>query len=116
MAVSAINQHRNELAKQFIDGSQLNADTKADLDEMLDSSLRTTNGLKPEEKLDAISDNLYQLTRLTCIHIAETPKTASWKDVIIKCRREITIIGLGIITLLVLRPQIADIVEHILKR
>ena len=77
MAVSAINQHRNELAKQFIDGSQLNADTKADLDEMLDSSLRTTNGLKPEEKLDAISDNLYQLTRLTCIHIAETPKTAS---------------------------------------
>lgn len=115
MAVSAINQHRNELAKQFIDGSQLNADTKADLDEMLDSSLRTTNGLKPEEKLDAISDNLYQLTRLTCIHIAETPKTASWKDVIIKCRREITIIGLGIITLLVLRPQIADIVEHILR-
>lgn len=115
MAISAVNQHRNELAKQFIDGSQLNADTKADLDEMLDSSLRTTNGLKPEEKLDAISDNLYQLTRLTCIHIAETPKTASWKDVIIKCRREITIIGLGIITLLVLRPQIADIVEHILR-
>ena len=115
MAISAINQHRNELAKQFIDGSQLNADKKADLDEMLDSSLRTTNGLKPEEKLDAISDNLYQLTRLTCIHIAETPKTASWKDVIIKCRREITIIGLGIITLLVLRPQIADIVEHILR-
>lgn len=116
MAISAINQHRNELAKQFIDGSQLNADTKADLDEMLDSSLRTTNGLKPEEKLDAISDNLYQLTRLTCIHIAEAPKTASWKDVIIKCRREITVIGLGIITLLVLRPQIADIVEHILRR
>ncbi len=116
MAISAINQHRNELAKQFIDGSQLNADTKADLDEMLDSSLRTTNGLPPEEKLDAISDNLYQLTRLTCIHIAETPKTASWKDVIIKCRREITVIGLGIITLLVLRPQIADIVEHILRR
>ncbi len=116
MAISAINQHRNDLAKQFIDASQLNADTKADLDEMLDSSLRTTNGLKPEEKLDAISDNLYQLTRLTCIHIAETPKTASWKDVIIKCRREITVIGLGIITLLVLRPQIADIVEHILRR
>ena len=116
MAISAINQHRNDLAKQFIDGSQLNADSKADLDEMLDSSLRTTNGLKPEEKLDAISDNLYQLTRITCIHIAETPKTASWKDVIIKCRREITIIGLGIITLLVLRPQIADIVEHILRR
>ena len=116
MAISAINQHRNDLAKQFIDGSQLNADAKTDLDEMLDSSLRTTNGLKPEEKLDAISDNLYQLTRLTCIHIAETPKTASWKDVIIKCRREIAIIALGVITLLVLRPQIADVVEHILSR
>ena len=116
MAISAINQHRNDLAKQFIDASQLNADTKADLDEMLDSSLRTTNGLKPEEKLDAISDNLYQLTRLTCIHIAETPKTASWKDVIIECRREIALIALGVITLLVLRPQIADVVAHILSR
>ena len=115
MAISAINQHRNDLAKQFIDASQLNADTKADLDEMLDSSLRTTNGLKPEEKLDAIADNLYQLTRLTCIHIAEAPRTASWKDVIIKCRRELVILGLGIITLLVLRPQIADVVDHILS-
>lgn len=116
MAISAINQHRNELAKQFIDGSQLNADTKSDLDEMLDSSLRTTNGLPPEEKLDAISDNLYQLTRITCIHIAETPKTASWKDVIIKCRREITVIGLGAFALLAFRPQIAAVVEHILSR
>ena len=116
MAISAINQHRNELAKQFIDGSRLNADTKADLDEMLDSSLRTTNGLKPEEKLDAMSDNLYQLTRITCIHIAEAPRTASWKDVVIECRREIALIALGVLTLLVLRPQIADVVEHILAR
>lgn len=116
MAISVINQHRNELAKQFIDRSQLNADTKADLDEMLDSSLRTTNGLKPEEKLDAMSDNLYQLTRITCIHIAEAPRMTSWKDVIIKCRRELVILGLGVITLLVLRPQIADVVKHILSR
>ena len=48
MAISAINQHRNDLAKQFIDASQLNADSKADLDEQLDNSLNATNGLEPK--------------------------------------------------------------------
>jgi len=120
MAITAQNQHRNELAKAAIDASKLNADAKADLDEMLDSALRTTNGLKPAEKLDAIADNLYQLTRLTCIHIAEAPRVSSWRDVVIQCRREIAavLLGLGIplCALFALRPQIALALEHLLKR
>ncbi len=119
MAISAINQHRNELAKQFIDASQLNADTKADLDEMLDSSLRTTNGLKPDEKLDAIADNLYQLTRLTCIHIAEKPTATSWKDVLIRCSwQAVVVVAItvpSITFLFIYQPQLAAILEHLIK-
>ena len=119
MAISPINQHRNELAKQFIDASQLNADTKSDLDEMLDSSLRTTNGLKPEEKLDAIADNLYQLTRLTCIHIAEKPQPATWKDVLIRCSwQTVVVVAItvpSITFLFVYQPQLAAILEHFIK-
>lgn len=119
MAISAINQHRNDLAKQFIDASQLNADTKSDLDEMLDSSLRTTNGLKPEEKLDAISDNLYQLTRITCIHIAEKPQPATWKDVLIKCSwQAVVVVAItvpSVVALFIYQPQLAAILEHLIK-
>ena len=119
MAISAINQHRNDLAKQFIDASQLNADTKADLDEMLDSSLRTTNGLKPEEKLDAISDNLYQLTRITCIHIAEAPTATSWKDVLIRCSwQTVVVVAItvpSVVALFIYQPQLAAILEHLIK-
>ena len=119
MAISAINQHRNDLAKQFIDASQLNADTKADLDEMLDSSLRTTNGLKPEEKLDAISDNLYQLTRITCIHIAEKPQPTTWKDVLIKCSwQAVVVVAItvpSVVALFIYQPQLAAILEHLIK-
>lgn len=119
MAITAQNQHRNELAKQTVDASALNADAKADLDEVLDTTLKGTNGLDPSAKLDAVADNLYQVARLMCIHIAETPRVASWRDVVIQCRREIAavLLGLGIplCALFALRPQIALALEHLLK-
>lgn len=113
MAITALNQRRNELAKQAVNASTLNADAKADLDELLDASLAGTNGLDAGAKLDAVADNLYQLTRLTCVHLAEKPRAASWKDVIISCRRELAVIGLGLVALFALRPQIALAVERI---
>jgi hypothetical protein len=120
MAITAQNQHRNDLAKAAIDASKLNADAKADLDEMLDAALAGTNGLDEAAKLDAVADNLYQVARLMCVHIAEAPRVASWRDVVIQCRREIAavLLGLGIplCALFALRPQIALALEHLLKR
>ena len=120
MPISAQNQHRNDLAKQTIDASMLNPDAKADLDEVLDTTLRGTNGLEPSEKLDAVADNLYQVARLMCIHIAETPRVSSWKDVVIQCRREIAAIAIGLgvplVALFALRPQIALALENLFKR
>ena len=119
MAISAINQHRNDLAKQTIDASHLNPDAKADLDEQLDNSLNATNGLDPKEKLDAVADALYQLTRLTCIHIAEAPRVTSWRDVVVQCRREIAAVALGLgvplVALFAFRPQIAIALENLFK-
>ena len=120
MAITAQNQHRNDLAKQTIDASALNPDAKADLDEVLDTTLQGTNGLEPSAKLDAVADNLYQVARLMCIHIAESPRVASWKDVVIQCRREIAAVAIGLgvplVALFALRPQIVLALEHLLKR
>ena len=120
MAISAVNKHRNDLAKQFIDASLLNADTKADLDEQLDNSLNATNGLEPKEKLDAVADALYQLTRLTCIHIAEQPKpAATWKDVLIRCSWQFVVVVAitvpAVVTLFIYQPQLAAILEHLIS-
>ena len=114
--ISELNRHRNDLAKAAIDASPLNADAKADLDELLDRSLAGTNGLDPGEKLDALADNLYQLTRLTCIHIAERPRPASWRDVVIACRREIALVAGLALLVLALRPQLAQALALLARR
>ena len=116
MAITPLNQHRNDLAKAAIDASALNADAKADLDEMLDSALAGTNGLDAAAKLDAVADNLYQLTRLTCVHIAEAPRPATWRDVVIACRREIAFVVVSALVVLAIRPQIALAAEAIFRR
>lgn len=55
-----------------------------------------------------------------CIHIAESPRVASWKDVVIQCRREIAAIAIGLgvplVALFALRPQIALALEELIKR
>ena len=113
--ISATNRRRNDLAKAAVDRSSLNADAKADLDELLDGALETTNGLEPAEKLERMAETLYQLTRLTCIHIAERPRPATWRDVVIACRREIAAIALALLVLLALRPQIVQVVERLVR-
>lgn len=115
MAISDRNRHRNDLAKAAIDASSLNADAKADLDEMLDDALAGTNGLDAAAKLDAVADNLYQLTRLTCVHIAEAPTSTSWRDVIIRCSWQIVAAISIVAALLALRPQLAAVLENIIK-
>ena len=120
MAITAQNRHRNDLAKQAIDASALNADAKSDLDELLDQALETTNGLGAKAKLDAVADTLYQLTRITCIHMAEKPKpAATWKDVLIRCSwQTVVVVAItvpAVAILLIYQPQLAAILEHFIK-
>lgn len=116
MAVSEKILNRTDTSIKAVRDSHLDVGEQDDLIEMACGARDGTNGLDPEQKLQACAENIANLVFLFIRQAVRKPApTDSWKDVIIKCRREITIIGLGIITLLVLRPQIADIVEHILR-
>ena len=117
MAVSEKIRNRTETAVAAIRDSHLDPGEKDDLIEIVCDARDGTNGLTPEDKLQANADNIFALVFLFVRAATAKPTpTASWKDVIIQCRRELAVLGLGVITLLVLRPQIADVVEHILSR
>lgn len=117
MAVSEKILNRTDTSIRAIRDSHLDVGEQDDLIEMACSARDGTNGLNPEEKLQANAENIANLVFLFIRQSVRKPlPTDTWKDVIIKCRREITVIGLGAFALLAFRPQIAAVVEHILSR
>ena len=117
MAVSEKILNRTDTAVKAIRDSHLDVGEQDDLIEMACSARDGTNGLDPEQKLQANAENIANLVFLFIRQSVRKPApTDTWKDVIIKCRREITVIGLGAFALLAFRPQIAAVVEHILSR
>lgn len=116
MAVSEKIRNRTETAIQAIRGSHLSAGDQDDLIDIVCAARDGTNGLTHDEKLQSNANNIFALVFLFVRAATARQDASSWKQVIIECRREIALIALGVITLFVLRPQIADVVEHILSR
>jgi len=116
MAVSEKILNRTDTAIQAIRDSHLAPGEKDDLIEIVCDARDGTNGLSDAEKLQANAQNIFALVFLYVRAATAKPApTDTWKDVIIKCRREITVIGLGAFALLAFRPQIAAVVEHIIS-
>ena len=116
MAVSEKIRNRAETAIQAIRRSRLSAGDQDDLIEIVCDARDSTNDLSDAEKLQSNANNIFALVFLFVRAATARQDVESWKQVVIECRREIALIALGVITLLVLRPQIADVVEHILAR
>ncbi len=113
MAVSEKILNRTDTAIQAIRDSHLAPGEKDDLIEIVCDARDGTNGLSPEEKLQSNANNIFALVFLFIRAATAKPApTDSWKDVIIKCRREMLILGLGALALLAFRPQIALVIEH----
>lgn len=116
MAISEKIRNRSETAIQAIRASHLPPGEQDDLIEIVCDARDGTNGLDADEKLQANANNIFALVFLFVRAASAAPSAPSWKSVVIQCRREITVVALGVITLLVLRPQIAGVLEHILAR
>lgn len=117
MSVSEKILNRTDTSIKAVRDSHLDVGEQDDLIEMACGARDGTNGLNPEAKLQACAENIANLVFLFIRQaVRKPPPTDSWKDVIIKCRREITVIGLGAFALLAFRPQIAAVVEHILRQ
>lgn len=122
MAISHKTQNRwDSLSARLRDNDgRLSLNECDDYLEILAQNAEGTNGLKPEEKLQAISEGLFNLTYLFIRDKLEAQKPAtSWKDVLIKCSwQTVVVVAItvpSITFLFVYQPQLAAILEHFIK-
>ena len=122
MAISRKTQNRLDTltARLRENDGRLSLNDCDDYLEILAQSGEGTNGLTPEQKLQATSEGLFNLTYLFIRDKLETPKPAtSWKDVLIKCSwQTVAVVAItvpAVTALLAYRPQLAAILEHLIK-
>ena len=97
----------DSLDKSAVDGA-----LKEDVRRVVKRTLKATNGYTPEQKMQAVSQSLFDLSRLfayTIIHDAKRKPERSWKDTIVECKWAICVLAAIIAGLLILRPEIANI-------
>lgn len=113
-----------DISKKAITESNIPSSLKEDLIDTVDSSLISTNGLNQENKLQAVSESVFNLSRLvsrltvyqteTMEHLS-TMKDISWKQCLVSLKWQVTII-VGILSgMLIFRPELSILVEHIFK-
>ena len=97
---------------ESIKEANLPSDEEAQLITLVENARIATNGLSPDEKIQTMSENQFSMVLLMVETILNTRKqtivTPSWKDVLVRCRSEITWVMFGLLILLLFRPHIAD--------
>lgn len=116
MAISHKTQNRWDTLSARLranDGSRVSLNDCDDYLEILAQNAEGTNGLEPEEKLQAISEGLFNLTYLVIRDKLDAPRSrlSLIRDIAIACRWQITIVALGVCAVLAFRPQIAALIE-----
>ena len=116
--VDPARQKLTDLLVKEIDESKLTSDEKMSLSSGLTSSLEATNGLTQEEKLQAVSVNCFWLSatvaRLYLLFRKAKPPMG-WKDVIVECKWQLTILGLGFFFLLKYHPELSGVLTGLAK-
>lgn len=107
-------QKQKDRTEAMIEASSLGQEEKDDYIDLLTLSLQGTNGLSSDQKLQNVSEVNFGLVRLFCQHIVDSKKAdaKSWREVIVKCKRELMWLSFGIVALLMVHPQIVKIVEE----
>lgn len=121
MAVTPLNESKAQISIREITESALDSESKNDLIEMIEEAKTSTNGLTPEEKLQAVSENQFRMVRCLARSIvaAAKPAARSWKDVIVECKSYLfpsVCIALAIISAaFILKPELAQIAASVAK-
>lgn len=121
MAISDSIQRKADTAINAIRASSLSMEMQDNLVDAIESTRETTNGLSAEEKLQATTENQFEIVRIMIMHILNEHKHPSlWKEVIVECKREIAVIVvvLGIIigALLWHEPELVHVIEPIAQQ
>lgn len=108
MAIDPGNIRKRDYAINEIAASNLSAALKEDLTAVVANSAETTNGLPAREKLQALSVNLFDISRLMALFIvAQGRRVTTWKDVAIAFRWPAAILGIGAFILLGCHPELS---------
>ena len=108
MAIDPAICRKRDYALSEIASSGLSAALKEDLSGVVAGAAESTNGLTSREKLQAVSDWLFDIARLMALFIvAQGRRVTSWKDVAIAFKWPLTIVALGVLFLLSLHPELA---------
>lgn len=119
MAVTPQNESKAQMSIREIADSNLDSESKNDLIEMVEEAKISTNGLTPEEKLQAVSENQFRMVRCLARSIVASaaPKARTWKDVIVECKSWLfpsLCIALAIVAAsFVLKPELARIAASV---
>lgn len=118
MAISESIQRKAHTAINAIRASSLSMEMQDNLVDAIESTKETTNGMTHAEKVQALSENQFEMTRIMIMHmLAEHKHPSHWKEVIVHCKKEITIIicvlALVIGALLWHEPKLADHIDPI---
>ena len=114
MAIDPANIRKRDYAVGEIASSDLSAALKEDLTAVVANTAETTNGLSARDKLQKMSENLFDLSRLLALFIvAQGRRVTTWKDVAIAFKWPLTIVALGGLALLALHPELSSLVDSI---
>lgn len=114
MAIDPANARKRDYAIGEIASSNLSAALKEDLTAVVAGTAEATNGLTSREKLQAVSDGLFDIARLMALFIvAQGRRVTTWKDVVIALKWPLAIVALGALFLLGLHPELAGMVENL---
>ena len=112
MAVSEQNRMLAEDATKAINESPLPPLMKDNLRVLVARASEATNGMGQEEKIQAMSQSLFDLACIFVYDLIHQTKKheRSWKDVIVECRTALCVLAAIVAGLLIIRPEIANIV------
>lgn len=116
MAMAAkIRNRLDELVAALKETRNLSLGDRDDDIEILTQTAEGTNGLSLEEKVQALSENLFNLCYLFIRAQLEGGAAAGFWPALFRlierCRWQITIVALGVCAVLAFRPQFAALIE-----
>ena len=119
MALKRNIQHQTELlVNEIHDAKNLTSEEKMDYETILLSAQEGTNGLTPEDKLQSVSETVFNIVSLMIakrLDGSEGGKLQGLYKVLIECKWQICIITGIIATLLIFQPEIAQVITAIMK-
>lgn len=115
MAVSPKTEAMARYTVQELDKSSMPDERKRALAGMVDAAREATNGLSPEDKLQAVSENQFYMV-CTLVDISRDlslPRAATWKEVALAYKWPLVIMFAILCVALVFRPELSDLVRAV---